>query len=116
VSCSCVFIFLEHVFFVSLKTDFHFKFQAVGKFWAMGSFISHAMLDLLHDELYNFRRHACRKLMHRTTQTQNKRRQTSMPRVGFEPKTPVFERAKTIHALRPVHNTRARATAYTHNE
>jgi hypothetical protein len=36
---------------------------------------------------------------HRTTQTQNKRIQTSMPQVGFEPTTPVFERAKTIHAL-----------------
>jgi hypothetical protein len=36
---------------------------------------------------------------HRTTQTQNKRTQTSMPRVGFEPTAPVFERAKTVHAL-----------------
>jgi hypothetical protein len=36
---------------------------------------------------------------HRTTQTQNKRTQTSMPRVGFESTTPVFERAKTVHAL-----------------
>jgi hypothetical protein len=25
--------------------------------------------------------------------------QTSMPRVGFEPTIPAFERAKTIHAL-----------------
>jgi hypothetical protein len=31
--------------------------------------------------------------------TQNKRTQTSMPRVGFELTTPVFERAKTVHAL-----------------
>jgi hypothetical protein len=36
---------------------------------------------------------------YRTTQTQNKRTQTSMPRVGFEPTIPVFERAKTVHAL-----------------
>jgi hypothetical protein len=36
---------------------------------------------------------------HRTTQTQNKRTQTSMPRVGFELTIPVFERAKTVHAL-----------------
>jgi hypothetical protein len=35
----------------------------------------------------------------RTTQTQNKRTQASMPRMGFEPIAPVFERAKTIHAL-----------------
>jgi hypothetical protein len=36
---------------------------------------------------------------HRTAQTQNKRRQTSMPQVGFEPTKPMFERAKTIHTL-----------------
>jgi hypothetical protein len=35
----------------------------------------------------------------RTTQTQNKRTQTLMPWVGFEPTIPVFERAKTVHAL-----------------
>jgi hypothetical protein len=37
---------------------------------------------------------------HRTIQTQNKRTETSMSRVGFEPTTPVFERAKTFHAFR----------------
>jgi hypothetical protein len=36
---------------------------------------------------------------HRITQTQNKRTQTSIPRVGFEPTVPEFERAKTVHAL-----------------
>jgi hypothetical protein len=36
---------------------------------------------------------------HRTTQTQNKRTQTSMSGVGFEPTMPVFERAKTVYAL-----------------
>jgi hypothetical protein len=36
---------------------------------------------------------------HRTAQTQNKRTQTSMPRVGFELTIPVFKRAKTFHAL-----------------
>jgi hypothetical protein len=34
-----------------------------------------------------------------TTQTQNKRTQTYMPRVGFEPIIPVFERTKTVRAL-----------------
>jgi hypothetical protein len=33
------------------------------------------------------------------TQTQNKRTQTSMPRVGFKPTIPAFERAKIVHAL-----------------
>jgi hypothetical protein len=36
---------------------------------------------------------------HRTTQIQNKRRQTSMPRVEFEPTIPAFERTKTVHTL-----------------
>jgi hypothetical protein len=36
---------------------------------------------------------------HRTTRTQNKRKQASMPWVGFEPTIPAFERAKTVHAL-----------------
>jgi hypothetical protein len=36
---------------------------------------------------------------HRTAQTQNKRTQTSMPWVEFEPTNPAFERAKTVHAL-----------------
>jgi hypothetical protein len=36
---------------------------------------------------------------HRTTQTQNKRTETSIPQAGFEPTTPVFEQAKTVHAL-----------------
>jgi hypothetical protein len=36
---------------------------------------------------------------HRTAQIQNKRTQKSMPQVGFEPTIPVFERAKTVHAL-----------------
>jgi hypothetical protein len=36
---------------------------------------------------------------HRAAQTQNKRTQTSTSGVGFEPMIPVFERAKTVHAL-----------------
>jgi hypothetical protein len=36
---------------------------------------------------------------HRTTQTQNKCTQTSMPWVGFEPTIPMSERAKTVYAL-----------------
>jgi FAD synthase len=33
------------------------------------------------------------------TQTQNKHKETSMSRVGFEPTIPAFERAKAVHAL-----------------
>jgi hypothetical protein len=35
----------------------------------------------------------------RTTQTQNKSTQTPIPRVGFKPTMPPFERAKKVHAL-----------------
>jgi hypothetical protein len=38
-------------------------------------------------------------LVHTITQTQNKRTQTSMFRVGFEHKITVFERTKKVHAL-----------------
>jgi hypothetical protein len=37
--------------------------------------------------------------VHRTAQTQNKRTQTSMSQVVFEPMIPVFQRGKTFHAL-----------------
>jgi hypothetical protein len=37
--------------------------------------------------------------IYRTKQTQNNQKQTSMPRKGFEPTNPVFERAKTVHSL-----------------
>jgi hypothetical protein len=36
---------------------------------------------------------------HRTAQTQNRRTQTSMPQVGFEPTIPVFKRAKTVPSV-----------------
>jgi hypothetical protein len=36
---------------------------------------------------------------HRTTQTQNKRTQTFMHWLGFDPTIPVFKRAKTVHTL-----------------
>jgi hypothetical protein len=37
--------------------------------------------------------------LHRTTQTHEKRRQTYMPWVGFEPTIPVFQQVKTFDAL-----------------
>jgi hypothetical protein len=35
----------------------------------------------------------------KTAQTHNRRTQTSMPLVGFEPMIPVLESSKTVHAL-----------------
>jgi hypothetical protein len=37
------------------------------------------------------------RYLHTEQHKQNKRTQTSMCRVGYEPTTPVFERAKAIH-------------------
>jgi hypothetical protein len=39
------------------------------------------------------------RYLHTEQHKQNKRTQTSMPQVVFEPTIPAFERAKTIHAL-----------------
>jgi hypothetical protein len=36
---------------------------------------------------------------HKSAQTQNKRKQTYIAQVGFEPTIPVFERMTTVHAL-----------------
>jgi hypothetical protein len=38
-------------------------------------------------------------IAHTGQHKENKRTQTSIPQVGFEPKIPVFERRKTVHAL-----------------
>jgi hypothetical protein len=61
------------------------------------------LLDLLHSRWDSFDGGSARRkaatCAHRTAQTQNKRTQTFMSQVGFEPTIPVFERAKTVHAL-----------------
>jgi hypothetical protein len=53
---------------------------------------------------------------HRTTQTQNKHRDTptSMPCVGFEHTIPAFERTKTVHALDRSANVIGHQPAYPH--
>jgi hypothetical protein len=44
------------------------------------------------------------------------RTQTSMPEVGFEPTIPVFERAKTVHALETLHTEEKHVSSCGHNE
>jgi hypothetical protein len=39
------------------------------------------------------------RYLNRTTQTQNKRGEISMPRVGFEPIISVFKRTKTFYGI-----------------
>jgi hypothetical protein len=48
----------------------------------------------------------------RTAQAQNKRTQTSMPSMGFEPTISVLERAKTVHALDRAAAVIGRAVCY----
>jgi hypothetical protein len=52
---------------------------------------------------------------HIITQTQNKRIQTSMPLVGFEPTIPEFERAKTVRALDSAATVIGKINIYLHN-
>jgi hypothetical protein len=62
--------------------------------WPLSQFVTHVHTRYDRDQPVSRPLHT-----HRTTQTQNKFIQTSMPRVGFEPIIPVFERAKTVHTL-----------------
>jgi hypothetical protein len=65
-----------------------------------GCFVSFSILYEVGRTPWTGNQHVARPLpTHRSTQTQNKRTQTSMPKVRFEPTVPVFERAKTVHAL-----------------
>jgi hypothetical protein len=61
-------------------------------------FVSHQFLDLRHSVGLLGRVVSPSQGLY-LTQTQNKHKQTSMPRVVFEPTIPAFERAKTVHAL-----------------
>jgi hypothetical protein len=66
-----------------------------------GPFFSFIILHIVGRTLWTGDQPIARPLpTHRTAQTQNKRTQTSMPRMGFKPTNQAFERAKTVHALR----------------
>jgi hypothetical protein len=65
-----------------------------------GCFFSFVMLYTVGKTLWTGDQPVARPLpTHRTTQTQNKRTQTLVFRVEFEPTIPAFERAKTAYAL-----------------
>jgi hypothetical protein len=65
-----------------------------------GRFFSFLILYTVCRTLWMWDQPVARTLpTHRTIQTQNKRTQTSMPRVGFEPMTPVFQQTKRVYAL-----------------
>jgi hypothetical protein len=64
-----------------------------------GHFFSFVILYTIGRTPWTGDQPVARPLPTHRTQTQNKRTQTSMPRVEFEPTTPVFEQAKTVHAV-----------------
>jgi hypothetical protein len=69
-------------------------FVGLGRFYSFLMFYTVGMTPWMGDQP------VARPLpAHRTAQTQNKRTQTSIPQVGFEPTIPVFERAKTARSL-----------------
>jgi hypothetical protein len=74
-------------------------FQITSLCWALAAFQVFNPIHSRKDSFGGDQPVARRVHIHRTTQTQNKRTQTSMLRAGFEPTTPVFEQAKTLHAL-----------------
>jgi hypothetical protein len=55
-------------------------------------------LNLIHSRSVSLDGGSARRKTHRATQTQNRRTQTLMPKVGFGPTIPVFGQAKTVHA------------------
>jgi hypothetical protein len=68
-------------------------------YWAPGHFFSFPILFAVGRTPWTRDQPVARPLpTHRTAQKQNKRRQTSMPQVGFEPTPAVFDRMKTVHA------------------
>jgi hypothetical protein len=84
--------------FLSVQTQYSSSSSTLQPLWALAAFFT----SIIYTQSVGLvgRVIVARPLpTHRTTQTQNKRKQTSMPRVGFEPTIPAFERAKTVHGL-----------------
>jgi hypothetical protein len=85
-------------FFLSVFLSFFLSF--ILSLWLFGRFFSFLILYTVGRTPWTGDQPVSRPLpTHRTTQTQNKRTQTSMHCVGFEPTILVFEREKTVHAL-----------------
>jgi hypothetical protein len=77
----------------------HFINGSTALSWALAAFFSFVFLYTVGRILWTGDKPVARPLpTNRTTQTQNKRTQIPMPRMGFEPTISVFERAKRVHA------------------
>jgi hypothetical protein len=72
--------------------------MAYSPFLTTGRFFRFVILNMVDGTRWTSDQLVARPLpTRRTTQTQNKRREISMPWAGFEPATPVLKRAKTVH-------------------
>jgi hypothetical protein len=92
------------VFFsvLSCWSRFHHCFLLIYQFMVLHPFVGPWPLFLSFLIIYTVDRTSWagdQLLAHRTSSTQNKRTQTPMPLMGFEPTAPVFKRAKTVHTL-----------------
>jgi hypothetical protein len=93
--------YLIHLFWLLIQyvSVIHDHFTPSPPLW-LGCFFSSLILYTVGRTPWTGNQPVARLLpIHRTTQTHNKRKQISMPRMGFEPTIPVFEHAKTVHAL-----------------
>jgi hypothetical protein len=77
-----------------------FYYDSTALCWALANFFQFFNLYTVGRTPWRGDQPVARPLLtHRTTQTQTKRTQAFVPRVGFEPTTPMYERAKAVHAL-----------------
>jgi hypothetical protein len=77
-----------------------FIYGSVVLYWTLAAFCSFLIFYTVGRTPWTEDKPVARPLpTHRTTETQNKRTQTSVPQVGFEPTVPVFERAQTARPL-----------------
>jgi hypothetical protein len=92
-------VFSEYFGFPSQFSFLSFSLYDSIAFWTFTPFFSFLILHTIGRTPWTGDQPVARPLpTHGTTQTQNKRTQTSMPQAGFEPMTAVFERAKTVRA------------------
>jgi hypothetical protein len=68
-------------------------------FLVPGRFFSFIILYTVHRTLAQGISSSQDRYIHKGQHKDNKRKQISMPRVGFEPMIPVFERARIVHTL-----------------
>jgi hypothetical protein len=81
-------------------TNCNYLSMALQPLFGLGSFFSFSIFYTVGGTPRTGDQPVARPLpAYKVAQTQNKRKQTSMPKVEFEPTIPVFQRAKMVHTL-----------------